>query len=69
MNYPDRRITEALPVRRSLNTGYVGRLSNWSGTPRCIAELRDDDVESRWWWSHAFAACLGATLVLAAVIL
>ena len=56
-----------LPVRRSLNTGYVGRMSNWSGTPRQVTELRertDRDPESRWWFSHVIAAGAGAAVVL-----
>lgn len=61
-----------LPVRRSLNTGYVGRMSNWSGTPRQLERLSDvddRDPESRWWWSHAFAACAGAVVALLLVSL
>jgi len=64
--------TPLLPVRRSLTTGYVGRMSNWSGTPRQVTELSartDRDPESRWWWSHAFAACAGAAVVLLLVTL
>lgn len=55
-----------LPVRRSLNTGYVGRMSNWSGTPRQILDLRErPDRRPVWWFSHTIAAGIGAVLVLA----
>ena len=33
---------------------------------RLVAER---DPESRFWWSHAFAACVGATLALLVVLL
>lgn len=59
-------------VLRSLNSGNMGQMSNFSGTPRQmerLASVAERDPESRWWWSHAFAACVGATLTLLVVLL
>lgn len=57
-----------LPVRRSLNTGYVGRMSNWSGTPRQLerlADVDDRDPESRRWFRDVLMIGIGAMLVIA----
>lgn len=57
-----------LPVRRSTGMGYVGRLSNWSGTPRCLEELQGwvrVEPERKWWFSHIVAAGIGAMVAIA----
>lgn len=54
-------------VRRSTRTGYVGSMSNWSGTPRQLVELNcwtRREPESTWWFRHLYAACVGATVAL-----
>lgn len=59
-------------VLRSLNSGYTGDWQSWAGTPRQmrrLASVAERDPESRFWWSHAFAACVGATLTLLVVLL
>jgi hypothetical protein len=59
-------------VLRSLNSGYQGDWQSWAGTPRQmrrLASVAERDPESRFWWSHAFAACVGATLTLLVVLL
>ena len=59
-------------VLRSLNSGYTGDWQSWAGTPRQmrrLARVAERDPESRFWWSHAFAACAGATLTLLVVLL
>lgn len=57
-------------TRRSLNTGYVGQWSNWSGTPRQMSRLSrvtQADPESRWWWRYGFAFAVGFICALAVV--
>lgn len=59
-------------VLRSLNSGYQGDWQSWAGTPRQmrrLASVAERDPESRWWWSHAFAACAGAVITLLLVSL
>ena len=59
-------------VLRSLNQGYQGDWQSWAGTPRQMRRLASAhrrDPESRWWWSHAFAACAGAVVALLLVSL
>ena len=59
-------------VLRSLNSGYTGDWQSWAGTPRLmrrLASVAERDPESRFWWSHAFAACVGAVITLLLVSL
>lgn len=55
-----------LPVRRSTSTGYCGRMSNWTGTPRQLVDLaeRTRDPESSWWFRYLMAFGAGATVML-----
>lgn len=61
--------TPLLPVCRSLDSGYVGRLSNWTGTPRQLERLAEaaetPPFDARRWFRDAMFAAAGATAVLA----
>lgn len=54
-------------VRRSLNEGYMGPMSSFTGTPRQMADLAGwvrRDAESTWWFRYTLAFGAGAIVTL-----
>lgn len=58
-------IWQSRPSRAHQNTGYVGSLSNWSGTPRqmdALSEALAPDADAHPVWKFLFAIVIGLTL-------